>query len=103
MREWHYEYGPQGLVIIGNHYPEFAYEHDLGNLQHAIARLDVPYAVAQDNDGATWRAYGTRYWPTMVLIDKYGFIRYRHFGEGRYDETEAVLQALLAESFPWPR
>jgi hypothetical protein len=62
--------------------------------------LDVPYPVAQDNDGGTWRAYKNHYWPTMYLIDKRGHIRYVHIGEGRYAETEAAIQALLAETYP---
>jgi hypothetical protein len=100
VREWHQTYGPQGLVVIGNHYPEFRYEADLDNLKEAIARLDVPYAVAQDNEGKTWSAYHVRYWPTLMLIDKQGRIRYQHIGEGRYQETEAAIQALLAEPAP---
>ncbi|MBI3241002.1 MAG: hypothetical protein HYZ49_01750 [Chloroflexi bacterium] len=100
MREWHNTYGPQGLVVIGNHYPEFNYEADLDNLKEAIVRLDVPYAVAQDNDAQTWSAYRVRYWPTLVLIDKQGDIRYQHIGEGRYEETEAAIKALLAETYP---
>ncbi len=87
-------------MVIGNHYPEFSYEADLDNLKEAIERLEVTYPVAQDNDGATWRAYNNRYWPTLYLIDKRGQIRYRHIGEGRYNETEAAIQALLAESYP---
>lgn len=65
-----------------------------------MARLNVPYAVAQDNDGRTWAAYGVRYWPTLVLIDKRGDVRYQHIGEGRYAETEAAIKALLAEPYP---
>ncbi len=84
-------------MVIGNHYPEFSYEHDLENLKDAIRRLEIPYAVAQDNQGATWRAYKNRYWPTLYLIDKAGRIRYVHIGEGGYKETEAAIQALLAE------
>lgn len=87
-------------MVIGNHYPEFDYEADLENLKEAVKALEVPYAVAQDNDGETWRAYHNRYWPTLYLIDKWGHIRYRHIGEGRYDETEATIQALLKETFP---
>ncbi len=87
-------------MVIGNHYPEFGYEEDLENLKAAIVELKVPYAVAQDNDGGTWRAYRNRYWPTLYLIDKQGNIRYRHIGEGRYQETEAAIQALLAEPYP---
>lgn len=87
-------------MVIGNHYPEFGYEEDLDNLKEAIVRLGVPYPVAQDNEGVTWRAYNNRYWPSLYLIDKRGHIRYQHIGEGRYEETEAAIQALLAESYP---
>ena len=97
MREWHNKYKDHGLVIIGNHYPEFSYEEDLGNLKQAIIDLDVPYAVAQDNDRTTWSAYKNRYWPTLYLIDKRGHIRYVHIGEGAYAITEAAIQELLAE------
>ena len=87
-------------MVIGNHYPEFEYEKDLKNLQDAIERLEIPYPVSQDNDGSTWQAYGNRYWPTRYLIDKQGRIRYRHIGEGAYQETEVAIQALLAETYP---
>ena len=99
LKEWHSKYKDQGLVIIGNHYPEFSYEADLQNLKDAIARNEIEYAVAQDNDGATWRAYKNRYWPALFLIDKQGHIRYVHIGEGRYEETEANIQALLEETY----
>ena len=97
LRGWHNEYSDDGLVIIGNHYPEFSYEEDLDNLKEALVRLEIPYAVAQDNDGATWRAYKNQYWPTLYLIDKQGHIRYVHIGEGRYAETEENIKALLLE------
>ena len=100
MREWHHKYQDQGLVIIGNHYPEFNHEHDLTRLQEVVHQSDIQYPVTQDNDGATWRAYNNRYWPTLYLIDKRGHIRYTHIGEGAYDETEAAIQALLAETYP---
>ncbi len=100
MREWHNKYKEQGLVVIGNHFPEFKHEHDLENLKEAIIRLDVPYPVAQDNDGAIWRAYHNRYWPTRYLIDKNGQVRFVHIGEGAYTETEIAIQALLAETYP---
>jgi hypothetical protein len=99
LREWHTKYEEQGLVVIGNHFPEFAYEHELNNLKDATQRLKVPYAVAQDNDGATWRAYRARYWPTLFLIDKRGHLRYTHIGEGAYAETEQVIQDLLKETY----
>ena len=100
LRGWHEKYSDQGLVIIGNHYPEFSHEEDLDNLKEAVDDLQIEYIVAQDNDGITWRAYRNRYWPTLYLIDKRGHIRYQHIGEGRYDETEAAITALLAETFP---
>ena len=99
LKEWDQKYRDQGLVIIGNHYPEFSHEEDLANLQAAVAEHGIEYAVAQDNDGATWRAYKNRYWPTLYLIDKKGHLRYVHIGEGRYDETEAAIQSLLAEPY----
>ena len=100
LKEWDETYRDQGLVIIGNHYPEFSFEEDLTNLQAAVAENGIEYAVAQDNDGATWRAYKNRYWPTLYLIDKNGHLRYVHIGEGRYNETEAAFQSLIAETYP---
>jgi thiol-disulfide isomerase/thioredoxin len=97
LKEWQAKYKDQGLIIIGNHYPEFSYEADLENLKDAIARFDIQYPIAQDNDGSTWRAYQNHYWPALYLIDKQGHIRYIHIGEGRYQETEANIKALLAE------
>ncbi len=86
-------------MVIGVHTPEFGYEKDVNNVQDAIQRLDVPYPVAIDNDKATWRSYHNRYWPAMYLIDKSGQIRHLKIGEGHYPETEAIIQALLAEEF----
>ena len=100
MREWHNDFQNQGLVIIGNHYPEFSHEKDLDNLKQAVDELRIKYAVAQDNDGTTWRAYNNHYWPTLYLIDKKGNLRYVHIGEGAYDEIEAAIQTLLAENYP---
>ena len=100
LRGWHEQYKAQGLVVIGNHFPEFSYEADLENLKKAVNLLDVPYAVAQDNKGDTWRAYDNQYWPTLYLIDKRGHIRYRHIGEGNYSETETAIKELLKETYP---
>lgn len=100
MRDWHRKYQDQGLVIIGNHYPEFNHERDLTNLKEVVYQMDIMYPVAQDNDGETWRAYNSRYWPTLFLIDKRGHIRYTHIGEGAYKESEAAIQILLAETYP---
>jgi thiol-disulfide isomerase/thioredoxin len=97
LKEWHSNYKDEGLVIIGNHFPEFSYEQDLENLKDAIDKFGIEYAVAQDNNGDTWRAYKNHYWPTLYLIDKQGHIRYVHIGEGRYQETEENIKALLEE------
>ena len=100
LRGWHEQYASQGLVVIGNHYPEFSYEESLDSLRAAVERFEILYPVAQDNEGKTWRAYKNRYWPTLYLIDKRGNIRYTHIGEGRYAETESAIQALLIELYP---
>jgi thiol-disulfide isomerase/thioredoxin len=99
LKEWHGKYAGQGLVIIGNHFPEFSYESDLDNLKNAVAEYGLEYPIAQDNNGDTWRAYKNHYWPALYLIDKQGRIRYVHIGEGRYKETEENIQALLAEEY----
>ena len=99
LKEWHTRYKDMGLVIIGNHYPEFSYEADLEKLKAAVERFEIDYPVTQDNDGATWRAYQNRYWPALFLIDKQGRIRYVHIGEGRYRETEENIKALLEETY----
>jgi thiol-disulfide isomerase/thioredoxin len=100
LKSWYAKYKDQGLVIIGNHYPEFSVEADLNNLKNAVASYGIQYPVAQDNSGATWNAYHNIYWPALYLIDKRGHIRYVHFGEGAYDETETNINTLLAEAYP---
>jgi len=99
LKDWHSKYADQGLVVIGNHYPEFSYEQELDNVKDAITRAGIEYAVAQDNDGKTWRAYKNHYWPTLYLIDKQGHLRYVHIGEGQYAQTEENIKALLAEAY----
>ncbi len=99
LKEWHSRYKDEGLVIIGNHFPEFSYEADITNLKQAVKQDGIEYAVAQDNDGATWKAYHNNYWPALYLIDKQGHIRYVHIGEGNYQETENNIKALLAETY----
>ena len=96
--DWYDTYHEQGLNVVGIHFPEFSYEADYNNLVAAVKRLEIPFPVGQDNDGATWNAYGQRYWPTLYLIDKQGNIRYIHIGEGGYNETEIAIQGLLAET-----
>ncbi|MFL7812798.1 MAG: redoxin domain-containing protein [Anaerolineales bacterium] len=97
LKSWHQQYQDQGLVIIANHYPEFPHEREFENLVEAVKELGIEYPVAQDNQGATWQAYNNHYWPTLYLIDKQGIIRYKHIGEGSYQETEAAIQDLLTE------
>jgi cytochrome c biogenesis protein CcdA/thiol-disulfide isomerase/thioredoxin len=96
LRAWHKKYADDGLVIIGVHTPEFEFEKNPDNVEKAIKDFALEYAVMQDNDYATWRAYNNRYWPAKYLIDKEGRIVYTHFGEGAYDETEAQIQKLLS-------
>ena len=100
LKEWDKTYREQGLVIIGNHFPEFSFEQDLTNLQAAVAEYGIEYDVAHDNHGATWKAYKNHYWPSLYLIDKNGHLRYTHIGEGEYTTTEAAIQSLLAEQYP---
>lgn len=97
VRAWHEQYADDGLVVIGVHTPEFAYEQEIANVQAAMTELGVTWPVAIDNDKVTWRAYANHYWPAAYLIDKQGQIRLLKIGEGQYDYTERVLQALLAE------
>jgi hypothetical protein len=82
---------------VGVHSPEFSFEKDAGNVQDAIARAGIRYPVAQDNDMATWNAWGNQYWPAKFLIDAAGLVRRGHFGEGEYAETERAIRSLLAE------
>jgi cytochrome c biogenesis protein CcdA/thiol-disulfide isomerase/thioredoxin len=98
LRAWDARYRRDGLTIIGMHAPEFPFERDAGNVQAAIERNRLRYAVAQDNDFAVWRAYGNQYWPAKYLIDARGRVRYVHFGEGAYERTERSIRALLEEA-----
>jgi thiol-disulfide isomerase/thioredoxin len=98
IRAWNEKYADKGLVIIGVHSPEFEFEKKPENLAKAITDYKLQYPIMQDNDFATWRAYENRYWPAKYLVDAQGKIRYTHFGEGNYDETESQIQKLLKES-----
>jgi cytochrome c biogenesis protein CcdA/thiol-disulfide isomerase/thioredoxin len=98
LRAWDARYRKRGLTIVGVHTPEFAFERDAGNVGRAVAQNHLRYAVAQDNDYATWTAWGNQYWPAKYLIDSRGRVRYTHFGEGDYERTEAAIRALLAEA-----
>jgi cytochrome c biogenesis protein CcdA/thiol-disulfide isomerase/thioredoxin len=97
VRAWSAKYKDQGLVVIGVHAPEFAFEKSIRNVRGAVADLGIDYPVAIDNDYAIWRAFGNRYWPAHYFIDAQGRIRHHHFGEGNYEESERAIQQLLAE------
>jgi cytochrome c biogenesis protein CcdA/thiol-disulfide isomerase/thioredoxin len=95
LRALYATYHPRGLEIIGVHTPEFAFEHELGNVRTATRDLHVAWPVALDNDYATWNAYSNQYWPAEYFIDRHGNVRRVHFGEGEYDVTERVVRRLL--------
>lgn len=97
LKSWWKKYGDEGLVIIGVHSPEFEFEKSVANVQQALSDFEITYPVMQDNEFLTWKAYENRYWPAKYLIDSNGFVRYTHFGEGEYDETEKMIQELLNE------
>jgi thiol-disulfide isomerase/thioredoxin len=98
VKAWAEKYRDDGLVVIGVHSPEFPFERDAENVDDAIRRNQLRYPVVQDNEFATWNAYGNQYWPAKYLIDSRGRVRYTHFGEGAYGETEDAIRALLAEA-----
>ena len=98
VRAWAEKYRSDGLVVIGVHAPEFAFEKNLDNVRRATRDLNVDYPVAVDNNYAIWRAFQNQYWPAHYFIDAKGRIRHHHFGEGEYAQSEAVIQQLLAEA-----
>jgi thiol-disulfide isomerase/thioredoxin len=98
VRAWYDKYKDQGLVVIGVHAPEFAFEKDIDNVRRAVKDLKVDYPVAIDNDYAIWRAFNNSYWPAHYFIDAQGRIRHHHFGEGEYAESEEIIKQLLAEA-----
>jgi cytochrome c biogenesis protein CcdA/thiol-disulfide isomerase/thioredoxin len=97
LKGWYERYGGSGLEIVGVHSPEFAFERVADNVEDAVASLGIEYPVALDNDFATWKAYDNQYWPAKYLIDRDGRVRYYHFGEGEYAQTEEHIRTLLAE------
>jgi thiol-disulfide isomerase/thioredoxin len=98
LRAWHERYARDGLVIVGVHTPEFAFERQRDNVERAVEDNELRYPVAQDNEYATWNAWGNHYWPAKYLIDARGRVRYAHFGEGAYGETERAIRTLLEEA-----
>lgn len=97
VESWHERYREKGLTVIGVHSPEFDEEKNVESLRGQVASLGIRYPVVTDNDYQTWKAYGVEAWPTIFLLDKQGRIRWMRVGEGKYDETERVIQKLLAE------
>jgi thiol-disulfide isomerase/thioredoxin len=95
VRAWDERYRDRGLVVVGVHAPEFGFEHDLDNVRRAASELGVGYPVVIDNDFAIWRSFDNRYWPAIYLVDGDGRIRFNHFCEGAYEETERAIQQLL--------
>jgi hypothetical protein len=98
VRAWAAKYKDQGLVVIGVHAPEFAFEHDLDNVRRAVKDMRIEYPVAVDNDFSIWRAFRNQYWPALYLVDAKGKVRYHQFGEGEYGQSERMIQRLLGES-----
>ena len=97
LRDWHAKYADHGLVIVGVHSPEFEFEKETENVIEAANRNELTWPIAQDNDFKTWRAYNNRFWPSKYLLDRDGVVRYTHFGEGAYGETEQFIRQLLVE------
>ena len=97
VKSWDDRYREKGLTVIGVHSPEFDYERKVEDLRREVASLGIRYPVVSDNDYKTWDAYNVAAWPTIFLLDKQGRIRWRHVGEGDYDEAERMIQKLLAE------
>ncbi len=97
VKRWSETYRDAGLVVVGVHTPEFAFEHVPENVEKAVRSFGIDYPVALDSDYGTWTAWGNRYWPAEYYVDRQGHVRYAHFGEGDYGETEKVIRTLLAE------
>jgi thiol-disulfide isomerase/thioredoxin len=98
VRAWAEKYKDRGLVVIGVHAPEFGFEHNVDNVRQAAKDMRVDYPVAIDNDFAIWRAFKNAYWPALYLVDARGKVRYHHFGEGEYEQSERMIQQLLADA-----
>jgi alkyl hydroperoxide reductase subunit AhpC len=97
LRIWHEKYEKAGLTIVGVHTPEFFWEKPHEKVAAAVKELGIRYPVVQDNDSAIWKRFGIWAWPTAVLVDRKGIIRYQHIGEGAYDEIDSMIRRLLAE------
>jgi thiol-disulfide isomerase/thioredoxin len=97
LKAWDEKYRAQGLVVLGVHTPELSFEKDVANVRQAVRDYNIKYPVAIDGDFANWNRYGVRAWPTWFIVDKAGYIRYSHIGEGAYDKSEQIIRELLAE------
>src|ERR671919_2888043 len=95
VRAWSGAYRDDGLVVIGVHTPEFAFEHEIDGVRQATQERGIDYPVAVDNDYEVWSAFDNHYWPALYFVDTDGIIRDQHFGEGRYEQSERVIQRLL--------
>jgi len=102
VKSWYERYHDQGLVVIGVHSPEFAFEKDIGNVTRAVHDLGINYPVALDNEYAIWQAFNNQYWPAHYFIDAEGRIRAHHFGEGEYEQSEQIIRELLTEAGSGP-
>jgi thiol-disulfide isomerase/thioredoxin len=98
VKEWRAKYREFDLVVIGIHTPQFKFGQDPENVEAALLRLGIEYPVVMDNNAVIWTAYSNRKWPTRFLVDKDGFLRYSHHGEGGYDQFERAIQSLLVET-----
>src|SRR5882724_4237034 len=98
VHAWDEKYRDRGLVVIGIHAPEFSFEKDLNNVRRAVKAMRIDYPVAVDNDHLIWRAFDNRYWPALYFIDSQGRVRHHQFGEGSYEQSEKIIQELLAET-----
>jgi thiol-disulfide isomerase/thioredoxin len=98
VRAWDEKYRSQGLVVIGVHAPEFAFEKNMNNVRWAVKEMRVGYPVAVDNEHVIWRAFRNQYWPALYFIDAQGRVRHQHFGEGSYEQSEMIIQRLLNEA-----
>jgi thiol-disulfide isomerase/thioredoxin len=98
VKEWYATYRNDGLVVVGVHTPEFAFERVASNVRREVDSLGIEYPVALDNNYGTWNAWQNRYWPAKYFIDRRGHVRFAHFGEGDYTESEEVIRTLLAET-----
>src|SRR6185295_19553618 len=95
VRAWSQAYRDDGLIVVGVHTPEFSFEHDVDRIRQATKERAIDYPVAVDSDYEVWSAFANRYWPALYFADAEGLIRDQHFGEGRYEQSERVIQGLL--------